>query len=108
MALGRPIATLRLSREEGETLPRWVRRRTSAQALSRRARMVLACAEGKSNTLVGREMRVSKPTVGKWRSRFDQRRLDGLLDEPRPGAGRRIGDAALERGIGADPGKRTA
>jgi FixJ family two-component response regulator len=70
MALGRPIPTLQLSREARQTLERWVRRRTSAQALSLRARIVLACAEGKSNTVVAREMRVSKPTVGKWRSRF--------------------------------------
>jgi transposase len=97
MALGRPIPTLQLNREERQTLERWVRRRTSAQALSLRARIVLACAEGKSNTVVAREMRVSKPTVGKWRSRFHSCRLDGLLDEPRPGAPRRIGDEAVER-----------
>jgi transposase len=97
MTLGRPIPTLQLSREERQTLERWVRRRTSAQALSLRARIVLACAAGKSNTVVAREMRVSKPTVGKWRSRFHSRRLDGLLDEPRPGVPRRIGDEAVER-----------
>jgi transposase len=97
MALGRPIPTLQLSREERETLERWVRRPTSAQALCLRARIVLACAQGRSNTQVAQQMRLSQPTVGKWRGRFVARRLDGLLDEPRPGAPRTIGDAAVER-----------
>jgi transposase len=97
MTLGRPIPPLQLSREERETLERWVRRPTSAQALSLRARIVLACAQGKTNTAVAQQMRVSKPMVGKWRSRFVMRRLDGLLDEPRPGAPRQIGDDAVER-----------
>jgi transposase len=96
MTLGRPIPPLQLSREERETLERWVRRPTSAQALSLRARIVLACAQGKTNTAVAQQMRVSKPMVGKWRSRFVMRRLDGLLDEPRPGAPRQIGDDAVE------------
>src|SRR5215469_18295066 len=97
MALGRPIPPLQLSREEHETLQRWVRRQTSAQALCLRARIVLACAQGKSNTQVAQQMHLSKPTVGKWRGRFVARRLDGLLDEARPGAPRKIGDDAVER-----------
>src|SRR6266851_5036794 len=97
MALGRPIPPLQLSQEERETLERWVRRPTSAQALSLRARVILNCAEGKTNTKVAQQMQLSKPTVGKWRSRFVARRLDGLLDEPRPGAPREISDAAVER-----------
>lgn len=97
MALGRPIPPLQLSREERETLERWVRRPPSAQALCLRARIVLACAQGKSNTQVAQHMHLSKPTVGKWRGRFVARRLDGLLDEPRPGAPCKIGDAAVER-----------
>src|SRR5260370_33333247 len=97
MTLGRPIAPLQLSREERETLERWVRRPTSAQALSLRARIILTCAPGKTNTEVAQQMRLAKPTVGKWRSRFLARRLDGLLDEPRPGALREISDAAVER-----------
>jgi transposase len=97
MALGRPIPLLQLSREERDTLERWVRRPTSAQALCLRARIVLACAQGKSNTQVAQQMHLSKPTVGKWRGRFVARRLDGLLDEPRPGAPRKISDAAVER-----------
>src|SRR5262245_9239173 len=97
MALGRPIPPLSLSCEEGETWQNWARRPTSAQALAQRARVVLACAEGKTNTTVAREMSLTKPTVGKWRSRFLQLRLDGLLDEPRPGAPRKISDADVER-----------
>jgi len=97
MRLGRPIPLLSLSREERETLQNWARRPTSAQALAQRARVVLACAEGQSNTAVARAMSLTKPTVGKWRSRFVARRLDGLLDEPRPGAPRKISDADVER-----------
>ena len=97
MTLGRPIPSLQLSREERETLERWVRRPSSAQALSLRARIILTCAQGKTNTEVAQQMRLAKPTVGKWRSRFVARRLDGLLDEPRPGAPREISDAAVER-----------
>ena len=97
MRLGRPIPELILSAEEQEMLERWARRPNSAQALALRARVILACAAGKTNTQVSTKMRLSKPAVGKWRSRFVARRLDGLLDEPRPGAPRKISDADVER-----------
>ncbi len=97
MRMGRPIPELVLTTEERETLHRWARRPQSAQALAQRARLVLACAQGKSNTAVSREMHLTLQTIGKWRSRFVVHRLEGLLDEPRPGAPRRIGDAAVER-----------
>ena len=97
MRLGRPIPPLSLSEEEKETLEQWVRRPKTAQALAQRARIVLRCAEGKTNTDVAAGLNLSKPTVGKWRSRFLERRLDGLLDEPRSGAPRRITDAEVER-----------
>ena len=97
MRLGRPIPELILSAHEQEALERWARRPTSAQTLALRARVILACAAGKTNTPVSAEMRLSKPAVGKWRSRFVARRLDGLLDEPRPGAPRKISDADVER-----------
>ena len=74
MTLGRPIPPLLLSREERETLERWVRRPSSAQALSLRARIILTCAQGKTNTEVAQEMHLAKPTVGKWRSRARVRR----------------------------------
>jgi len=97
MRRGRPIPELVLTAEERETLQRWASRPKTAQALALRARIVLACAEGKSNTEVSARMRLSMPTVGKWRGRFVARRLDGLLDEPRPGTPRRIRDAHVER-----------
>jgi len=84
--MGRPIPELILTAEEQETLLRWARRPKSAQALAQRARLVLVCAQGKSNTAVSREMGLTLQTIGKWRSRFVVHRLEGLLDEPRPGA----------------------
>jgi transposase len=96
MPRGRPVPKLRLTAEERETLQRWARRPKTAQALAVRARMVLACAEGRSNTAVSAALRLCKQTVGKWRGRFAAQRLDGLLDEPRPGAPRRISDAQVE------------
>ncbi len=97
MRLGRPIPPLTLSPDERHTLEAWVRRPKSAQALSQRARLILACAEGKTNTVVAQELGVTKQMVGKWRARFCERRVDGLLDEPRPGAPRKISDADVER-----------
>lgn len=97
MAIGRPKAELVLTDEERETLERWARRAKTSQFLALRSRIVLACGRGLSNTQVAKELGVTKPTVGKWRQRFVNRRLDGLLDEPRPGAPRKISDADVER-----------
>jgi transposase len=82
---GRPKAVLELSDVEREQLSRWARQRTSAQALALRSRIVLGCASGLSNKEVAAREKVSEPTVGKWRSRFVELRLDGLGDDPRPG-----------------------
>src|SRR5215212_8145983 len=93
---GRPKAPLILTDEERETLGRWSRRAKSSQALALRCRIVLACATGATNKQVAAELGVSLPTVGKWLSRFVTRRLEGLVDEPRPGAPRTITDEQVE------------
>ena len=97
MRLGRPVAPIVLTIEERETLERWARRPTTAQALAMRARLVLRCAAGEAATAIARDVHITKQTVGKWRGRFLARRLDGLLDEPRPGVPRKITDADVER-----------
>ncbi len=97
MAIGCPIPPLHLSSDERKQLAGWTRRATIGQALSMRARIILGCAEGKTNTVTAREMGLAKQTVGKWRARFISSRLDGLLDEPRPGGPRSITDADVER-----------
>ena len=82
---GRPKAELVVSVEERVQLQRWARRRSSAQALALRSRIVLGCAEGLDNKQVAARERVSAQTVGKWRARFVEFGLDGLSDDPRPG-----------------------
>jgi transposase len=88
-----------LSDDERDTLERWARRHTSAQALALRCRIVLACAEGGSDVEVAARLGLYRGTVGRWRRRFIERRLDGLHDEPRPGAPRSISDRDVERVI---------
>src|SRR5919107_5140152 len=83
---------LDLSEAERTELESWSRRRKTAQALALRARIVLQAAAGLTNTSIAAELGIAKHTVGKWRERFARQRTDGLLDEPRPGAPRRIGD----------------
>jgi transposase len=82
---GRPKALLELSSQEREQLERWARRRKSSQALALRSRIVLSCAEGLPNKVVAAREGVTQQTVGKWRARFVELRLDGLEDDPRPG-----------------------
>ena len=96
---GRLAPVLVLSGEERETLLRWARRPKSAQALALRCRIVLAAAVGEPNTVIAVRLGCTPDRVGKWRSRFSERRLDGLHDEPRPGKPRTIGDAEVERVI---------
>lgn len=88
-----------LSVEEREALESMTRRRTTAQALALRARIVLACADGLCNSDVARSVGVSRPTVITWRSRFLAERVDGLFDEPRPGRPRTVSDPQVERVI---------
>ncbi|WP_246006163.1 helix-turn-helix domain-containing protein [Georgenia muralis] len=82
---GRPKAELVLSEHEREQLTRWSRRAKSSQALALRSRIVLACAEGLDNKTVAARLGCAAATVGKWRTRFVEHRLDGLSDDPRPG-----------------------
>ena len=97
MRTGRPIPTLILSPEERGRLEQWARRPKSAQALAQRARIILLCASAKTNSAVAEKMHLTNQCVGKWRSRFVSKRLDGLLDESRPGAPRSLDDATIER-----------
>ena len=96
---GRPKAGLSLTDEERAALERLARRRTSAQAMALRARIILASATGSTNLAVAEEVGVRPATVGKWRSRFVCARLDGLSDDPRPGAPRSISDEKVEEVI---------
>ena len=95
---GRPAAQITLTGTERRQLESWARRHSSAQALAMRCKIILACADPE---LTGRQIadRVgcNPATVSKWRQRFADRRLDGLLDEPRPGAQRTIGDEVIEQ-----------
>ena len=95
--MGRRLVPLRLEEAERETLERLVRRRKMAQQLALRARIVLRCADGLANREVSKQLRVHEATVCKWRGRFVKKRLDGLFDEPRPGAPRKVSDATVER-----------
>jgi transposase len=97
MRTGRPLPPLSVTEEQRCTLETWVRRPKTAQALALRSKIILACAEGKTNTAAAQQMRVKPQTVGKWRSRFLSKGLDGLLDEPRPGTPRKVSDAEVER-----------
>src|SRR4051812_30804447 len=93
---GRAKGLLVLSEDDRQALTRWSRRATSSQALGMRAGIVLACADGTPNTRVATQLGVSRDMVGKWRSRFVARRLEGLSDEPRLGAPRKLSDDVVE------------
>jgi len=94
---GRPTVQITLSETERATLQRWARRHSSAQALALRCRIVLACAEGtRTHAEIAAELGCNPVTVSKWRNRFAADRLDGLVDAPRPGAQRSIGDDVIE------------
>jgi transposase len=90
------LEPLVLSEDERHTLENWVKRRSTAQGLALRARIVLACAQGGSNLAVAARLGVDRKTVSRWRARFLRERLDGLTDDPRPGVPRTITDARVE------------
>ena len=96
MRTGRPTQPLNVTPEEKEKLMLLVRRPKSSQAMAMRARIVLGCDDGCSNRAVAKKLGITDATVCKWRERFRMNRLEGLLDEPRPGAPRSITDARIE------------
>lgn len=91
--------SIELSEKERAQLESWARRRSSAQALAQRCRVVLLAADGLNNTEIAERLGVHRPMVRKWRSRFAEYRLDGLIDEPRPGKPRTITDEQVEEVI---------
>ncbi|MCA9454348.1 MAG: IS630 family transposase [Nitrospira sp.] len=97
MRTGRPTTPLRVTTQERDPLAQWARRRTTAQALAQRARIILACGKGQANSAVARTLQITPQTVCKWRQRFLADRLDGLVDAPRAGAPRTVFDAEVER-----------
>jgi transposase len=95
-----PVAVaIELSDDERAQLEAWARRRSSAQALAQRARIVLLAAEGLKNTEIGERLSIKRGTAATWRARFAEHRLDGLTDEPRPGQPRKITDEKVEEVI---------
>ena len=97
MRTGRPKQQLVLTDDERERLQSLAHRARTRPAQARRARVVLACGEGLANSAVAKKLRCSRGMVGKWRSRFLKARLEGIYDEPRPGAPRKISDAQVEQ-----------
>ena len=97
MRTGRPKKPLEITDEDRDKLQTIARRPKSAQAMAMRARIVLSCGEGMSNSEVAHKLRITGATVGKWRERFRKQGLDGLLDEPRVGAPRTITDRQIEQ-----------
>src|SRR5437762_5009834 len=111
MSRGPNPTLVTLTDDERAKLADWARRPTSAQRLAVRSRIVLAAAEGRGNAAIAADLRVTLPTVRKWRDRFADRRLEGLADEPRPGPPRTITDeqvqAAVTRTLEAKPAGAT-
>src|SRR5260370_8936022 len=93
---GKSRLPLVLRDAERRTLQGWASRRKTAQGLAQRARIVLLCADGKTNVAVAGELGITRVTAGKWRNRFVRQRFAGLSDEPRPGVPRTITDAQIE------------
>ena len=98
--IGRPKAPLVLTADERQELVRLTQRSRVSRHLAFRAKLVLSCADGVSSAEVARRCRTSNQTVCKWRQRFIAQRLDGLYDEPRVGAPRKISDENVEAIIG--------
>ena len=99
MRTGRPKVALILTADERRRLESLAHRSRSAPQVARRARIILTCAEGTDSKVVAHRLHVTPATVCKWRGRFIKDRLDGLYDEPRPGAKRTITDEQIEHVI---------
>ena len=97
--MGKPAVAIELSEVERRELVSLARAQKTGQAMARRARIVLAAATGLENKAICTEVGADANTVGKWRRRFAEHRLDGLLDEPRPGTPRQIGDDEIAETI---------
>ena len=97
MPSGRPLSPLTVSAEQREQLQSWSRRAKTAQALAMRSRIVLLAGDGLRNKEIAHRQGCSQPTVGKWRQRFIDFGVDGLLDEPRAGTPRKLSDRQVER-----------
>jgi transposase len=97
MRTGRPRTTMMLTTEERRQLESLAHRSRSAPDVARRARIILACADGRATTAIARRLHQSPTTVCKWRARFLEERVDGLFDEPRPGAPRSLTDEQIEQ-----------
>lgn len=97
MAKGFSAPTIQLSPSERETLLGLIRRRKTARGMALRAAIILRAAKGESNMAIAKALLTTRETVGRWRTRFSTHRLDGLYDEPRPGAPRKILDKDVER-----------
>ena len=94
--MGRRFAPLELDEVERRELTLLASRQSTAQGLALRARIILACAEGEQSKVVAARLGIDPDTVGKWRRRFAEQRLEGLWDEPRSGTPRTIEDARIE------------
>ena len=99
MPRGPKPPSITLTDDERDKLDIWTRRPTTQHRLAIRARIVLAAAAGQSNSAIATDLRITLPTVRKWRTRFAASRLDGLTDEPRPGVPRTITDAQVEQAL---------
>jgi transposase len=97
MRTGRPLAPVSISEKDRLQLVAWTRRAKTGQALAMRSRIVLLAAEGVNNKVIAARLNTIPHTVGKWRKRYLELGLDGLLDEPRPGTSRKLRDEQVER-----------
>ncbi len=101
MPRGRFLAPLSLAEDDQAELLTIVNSRSLPHGIVRRAQIVLACAEGESNASIARRLKLSQPTVGKWRRRYLAQGLAGLHDQLRPGRPRSHQDEQVAEVISA-------